>query len=165
MSFLPRMRLRDAELEDLDEVVAMHAAMDREEKALGCVCIHPATRDFIESKLLDPATQFLVAEHDRKLVAFAYGTLLGDVLELQNVFVRPLWRRNGVARLLLTRLFSELRASSARTYILKGNIYESFWKSLGFRVARELVNAFEMEMELNGESRDVRIPKSLRLVR
>lgn len=136
--------------------------MDREERALGCTVLHPATSEYIREKLSDPATRFLVMEHDGIVVAFAYGTLKGNVLELQNVFVAPLWRRYGVARELLSRLFATTAATRARAFVLKGNIYHSFWTSLGFRPVRELVNAYQLELDLTSESRDVRLPRAQR---
>ncbi len=150
------MLIRQVKAADLDALVRLHACMDAEEKVLGCVVIHPATRQFIERKLADPCTTFLVAEHFGQIVGFAYGTFGADVLELQNVFVVPKWRLNGLARELLSRLFADTPANRARAFVLKGNIYHSFWTSLGFKVVRELVNAYEMDLDFAANSRNVR---------
>lgn len=150
------MRVRNAVQEDLSRLIGLHSGMDKEERALGCTVLHPATPEYIREKLADPATTFLVMEHDGIVVAFAYGTRKGNVLELQNVFVAPLWRRYGVARELLSRLFVTTAATRARAFVLKGNIYHSFWTSLGFRPVRALVNAFQVERDLGALSRDVR---------
>jgi N-acetylglutamate synthase-like GNAT family acetyltransferase len=157
------MLFREARIGDWNALVNLHARMDAEEKALSCVVIHPATPEFIKIKLLDSRTRFLVVEDLDKIVAFAYGTVDGSVLEVQNVFVVPSWRRNGVAREMLSRLFSETPAKRARAFVLKGNIYHSFWTSLGFVVTRELVNAFEMELDFADGSRSVRKAPGQRL--
>lgn len=150
------MLVRNATLNDLPSLIKLHDELTRLEKLFGCVCIHPASPDFIRGKLADAATTFLVADHDGSIVAFAYGTLNGDVLELQNVFVEPDWRMNGLARELLSRLFADERAQRARVHVLKKHLYNAFWTHLGFKTIREIVNAYELELDLSCGPRDVR---------
>ena len=149
-------------MSDWHELVVLHKRMDKEEKALGCVVLHPASDWFIFEKLEDPQTRWWVAEHDEMIEAFAYGTLNGTNLELQNVFVHPTWRHHGVAREMLSRLFAERRVKSATAFVLKGNIYMSFWTTLGFRAIRELVNAYEMKLDFATQRRNVRQGLKLR---
>ena len=150
------MLVRNATPNDLPELTKLHAHLDHEEKLFGCVSIHPVTPDFIQQKLADPATSFIVGDHDGHVVAFAYGTLNGNTLDLQNVYVEPDWRMNGVGRELLSHLFADERAKHARVHVLKKNIYHTFWTNLGFTTVREIVNAFELELDFSRHARDVR---------
>jgi GNAT superfamily N-acetyltransferase len=103
--------IRDARRSDLDEIIALvHelAAYEREPEAV------VLDRDVFAEHLFGPeaAARTLVAEHEGAVAGFAlyyrtFSTWLGrDGIWLEDLFVRPQFRRHGLGRALLDALRS-----------------------------------------------------------
>src|SRR6185312_9510732 len=88
----------------------------------------------------------LVAEDDAaRIVGYAYGTLEGrdwnDLLDacgkLNDLYVDPSARRQGIARALVTEMFAALKARGAPRVVLlsawKNPEAHAFFESMGFR--------------------------------
>ncbi len=104
------MTIRDATLDDLDEILVLVRELAEYEKEPDAVVFE---RDEFASHLFgpDPVARALVAEHtDGSVVGMAlyyrtFSTWLGcDGIWLEDLFVRPAHRRHGYGRALLDEL-------------------------------------------------------------
>jgi [ribosomal protein S18]-alanine N-acetyltransferase len=108
----PAVRLRDAELADLDAIMELEAAT------------FPAdawSRDLMAAELSSPHTVYLVAESADELVAYAglsapAGAGQGDI---QTIAVDPTHRRLGIGSVLMTELLAAARSRGAAEVFLE----------------------------------------------
>ena len=74
-----------------------------------------------------------VAEEDGTVVGFASWAQVGDIIELEDLFVDPDWRRRGIAAALVTRIVDVLRARGARCLEVIANPHaQEFYSAMGF---------------------------------
>ena len=74
-----------------------------------------------------------VAEEDGSVVGFATWARTGGVMELEDLFVDPDWRRRGIAAALVSRIVEVVRAQGARCLEVSANPHaEGFYTAAGF---------------------------------
>jgi GNAT superfamily N-acetyltransferase len=74
-----------------------------------------------------------VAEEDGTVVGFATWAEAGDIIELEDLFVDPDWRRRGIAAALVTRIVDVLRARGVRCLEVTANPHaQGFYSAMGF---------------------------------
>jgi GNAT superfamily N-acetyltransferase len=74
-----------------------------------------------------------VAEEEGALVGFATWIEAGDLFELQDLFVDPLWRRRGIAAALVNHITQVLRARSVgRLEVTANPDAMGFYRAAGF---------------------------------
>jgi ribosomal protein S18 acetylase RimI-like enzyme len=100
---------------------------------------------FFESELSNPDVLLLAAEHEGRLVGYAYArleardwnSLLDSCGALHDIFVSEGLRRQGVARLLVDAVRDGLRSKGAPRLVLhtasKNFAARQFFAALGFR--------------------------------
>jgi amino-acid N-acetyltransferase len=75
---------------------------------------------------------FLVAEHEGRIVAVAGLESYGPSALLRSVAVRPDWRGSGLGRQLVERLLSDAQASGTHDVYLLTTSAEHYFPRLGF---------------------------------
>lgn len=101
--------LRDATPADLDEIVALVRELAEYEREPGAVVLDP---EVFAAHVFGPeaVARVLIAEHDGAIAGMAcyyrtFSTWLGrDGIWLEDLFVRPRYRRHGYGRALLDAL-------------------------------------------------------------
>jgi GNAT superfamily N-acetyltransferase len=74
-----------------------------------------------------------VAEEDGSLVGFATWNEAGGIIELEDLFVDPGWRRRGIATALVNRIADVLRARGAGRLEVTANPHAlGFYRAAGF---------------------------------
>jgi GNAT superfamily N-acetyltransferase len=74
-----------------------------------------------------------VAEEDGSVVGFATWALADGVVELEDLFVDPDWRRRGIAAALVGRIVDVLRAQGVRCLEVSANPHAAgFYHAAGF---------------------------------
>jgi GNAT superfamily N-acetyltransferase len=74
-----------------------------------------------------------VAEEDGSVVGFATWAEAGDVIELEDLFVDPDWRRRGIAAALVARIVDVLRARGVRCLeVTASPDAQGFYNAAGF---------------------------------
>ena len=74
-----------------------------------------------------------VAEEDGTVVGFATWAKTGDIIELEDLFVDPDWRRRGFAAALVSRIVDVLRAEGVRYLEVTANPHaQGFYDAAGF---------------------------------
>ena len=74
-----------------------------------------------------------VAEHDGKVVGFATWAAVGGVMELEDLFTDPDYRRRGIAMALVRRITEVLRARGVRQLEVSANPHAlGFYRAAGF---------------------------------
>jgi GNAT superfamily N-acetyltransferase len=74
-----------------------------------------------------------VAEEDGSLVGFATWLEAGGVVELEDLFVDPAWRRRGIAAALVDRIAQVLRARGVQRLEVTANPHAmGFYRAAGF---------------------------------
>ena len=127
MSAVDAITVRRLELGDLD-------AIERIEKVS-----YPApwSRSMFSGELGKPGTVGLGAVTDGRLVGYVIISRYVDAWHVMNVAVDPDYRRRGIARRLLTRLFADTRANAHRGYTLEVRVSNTdairLYETLGFR--------------------------------
>ena len=85
-------------------------------------------------------SQYLVAEHERHVVAVAGLELYGDSALLRSVGVSPEWRGSGLGRQLVDRLLAEAEQRGTRDVYLLTTTAEHYFPRFGFAcIARDQV--------------------------
>src|SRR5690348_18500313 len=62
-----------------------------------------------------------IAEEYGTVVGFASWARVGDIIELEDLFVDPDWRRRGIAAALVSRIVDALRAQGVRCMEVTAN--------------------------------------------
>lgn len=146
-----RARLRDAETGDAEAVRAVAAAAWRDTYA--GVLADPTIEAFIDAaysierlELRIARHDFLVVEHEGRIIAFADAIAGSDRLTLAAIYAHPEWRGRGAGSMLLSALRSRFPALPVTADVVSGNRKgEVFYERRGF-VPRET-----LEEELFGE--------------
>jgi GNAT superfamily N-acetyltransferase len=74
-----------------------------------------------------------VAEEDGTLVGFATWDKTGGIIELEDLFVDPGWRRRGIATALVNRIADVLQAQGAGRLEVTANPHAlEFYRAAGF---------------------------------
>jgi GNAT superfamily N-acetyltransferase len=74
-----------------------------------------------------------VAEEDGSVVGFATWARADGIIELEDLFVDPDWRRRGIAAALVSRIVDVLRAQGGRCLEVTANPHaEGFYRAAGF---------------------------------
>ena len=74
-----------------------------------------------------------VAEEDGSVVGFATWAGAGGVVELEDLFVDPGWRRRGIATALVSRIVDVLRARGVQALEVTANPHaQGFYSAAGF---------------------------------
>lgn len=121
------------------------AALER-----GCFA-DPWSLDSIASELENPLALWLVAMEDGQLVGYVGSQIVPDEADVMNLAVQPGYRRRGTARLLMERLFEELKNRKVR--ILRLEVRPSntgavaLYTALGFTVAGRRPNYYRHPRE------------------
>lgn len=84
-----------------------------------CCFADPWSRESIASELENPLALWLVAMEDGFLVGYVGSQIVPDEADVMNLAVQPGHRRRGTARLLMERLFEELKNRGVRTLKLE----------------------------------------------
>lgn len=128
--------IRDARPEDVDEILALVrelAEYEREpEAAVG-------QRDEFAGHLFgpDPVARALIAEHDGEVAGLAlyyrtFSTWLGrDGIWLEDLFVRPQYRRHGLARALMDELRARTENRVEWAVLDWNESAQAFYRTLG----------------------------------
>lgn len=108
----PAIRVRDAELADLDAIMALETATFPTDAW---------SRDMMAAELANPHTAYLVIESDAELVAYAglsapAGAGQGDI---QTIAVDATHRRLGIGTLLMRELLAAARSRGAAEVFLE----------------------------------------------
>ena len=92
---------------------------------------HPEHLILAPEALSEGRTQ--VAEEDGSVVGFATWTDAGGVIELEDLFVDPGWRRRGIADALVKRIADVLRAQGVERLEVTANPHAmDFYAAAGF---------------------------------
>ena len=76
---------------------------------------------------------YVAEEDDGTVVGFATWARAGGVMELEDLFVDPDWRRRGIATALLARIVDAVRAQGAGCLEVTANPHaEEFYRAAGF---------------------------------
>jgi GNAT superfamily N-acetyltransferase len=74
-----------------------------------------------------------VAEEEGSLVGFATWSEVGGVVELEDLFVEPGWRRRGIAAALVSHIVQVLRARGVQRLEVTANPHAmGFYRAAGF---------------------------------
>jgi ribosomal-protein-alanine N-acetyltransferase len=98
----------------------------------------PWSRSMFASELSKPSSMSLAAvADDGTLVGYLVLSRYVDAWHVMNVAVAPAWRRRGVARALLERVFETTGADARRGYTLEVRVSNvgaiALYEGLGFR--------------------------------
>jgi len=100
---------------------------------------------FLASQLNDPSVVMLVAEHDGRVVGYAYGAieghdymaLRGPAAVLHDIIVTPDYRRRGVGRALLDAMLAALASHPVPRIVLstaqQNTPAQRLFERMGFR--------------------------------
>ena len=101
----------------------------------------PWSMEQFKEEFASPARQYLVAEHDGKVVGYAGIMLAGDVTDILTLTVAPEFRRRGIAREFLKRMVDWSRNQSVEAMMLEMRIdnveAEPLYLENGFRKIAE----------------------------
>jgi len=74
-----------------------------------------------------------VAEEEGSLIGFATWIQAGGIVELEDLFVDPGWRRRGIATALVNRIAQVLRARGVQHLEVTANLHAlGFYRAAGF---------------------------------
>jgi [ribosomal protein S18]-alanine N-acetyltransferase len=112
MATAPAIRVRDAELSDLDAIMALEVATFPSDAW---------SRDLMATELASPHTAYLVVESDDALVAYAglsapAGAVQADI---QTIAVDPTHRRLGIGTVLMRELLNAATSRGAQEVFLE----------------------------------------------
>jgi ribosomal protein S18 acetylase RimI-like enzyme len=148
------MEIREATAEDVAGVLPMvaricayHEGLDPEKY---CFLPHPEERyrGWLKSRAADPQSVFLVAERERRLVAFLVGQVEAEIPIyritrygfVHDLWVEPEYRNEGIARqlaMLAVEKFREMGVPQVRLDTAAGNdAARKLFEACGFRTSR-----------------------------
>ena len=130
------MTIRDARIEDLDEIIALVQELATYERAPDAVVLN---RDEFAGHLFgtDPVARALIAEDDGAVAGFAlyfrtFSTWLGrDGIWLEDLFVRPEYRKRGHGGALLAEIRSRTTGRVEWSMLDWNDLAAAFYHSLG----------------------------------
>ena len=130
------MTIRDATVDDLDEILALVRELAEYEREPDAVVF---ARDEFAQHLFGPSpvASALIAEHDGAVAGMAlyyrtFSTWLGrDGIWLEDLFVRPDFRRHGYGRALLGTLRARTRGRVEWSVLDWNTPAHAFYESLG----------------------------------
>jgi [ribosomal protein S18]-alanine N-acetyltransferase len=97
----------------------------------------PWSRSMFASELAKPSSMCLGAFEDKRLIGYLIISRYVDAWHVMNVAVEPEYRRQGVATILLERLFELTAESAERGYTLEVRVSNKgairLYERLGFR--------------------------------
>jgi ribosomal protein S18 acetylase RimI-like enzyme len=144
--------IRPATRDDLSQIGPLAASLVQAHHEFDPLRFFPATgntpelyANFLGSQLGDPATVFLVADTDGRIVGYTYAALEGyDYMALRgpagvlhDIVVDPAHRGHGVGRLLLDATIDQLTSRGAPRVVLftaeKNHAAQRLFARLGFR--------------------------------
>lgn len=92
---------------------------------------HPETLVFEDTSIREGRTHVAIA--DDRIVGFVTTRAVGDIVELDDLFVDPDWMRRGVARALVFDAMTRVRATGANRIEVTANPHAlDFYKAVGF---------------------------------
>ena len=92
---------------------------------------NPETLDFDATPIREGRTR--VALDDGRVVGFATTRVVGDIVELDDLFVDPEWMRRGVARTLVSDTVGVVRAAGSTRIEVTANSHAlDFYGAVGF---------------------------------
>jgi GNAT superfamily N-acetyltransferase len=92
---------------------------------------HPETLVFEDTSIREGRTHVAVADH--RIVGFVTTRAVGDIVDLEDLFVDPDWMRRGVARVLVLDAMTRVRAAGAKTIEVTANPHAlDFYENVGF---------------------------------
>lgn len=154
-------RARNADLQSLGRLGALLVQEHHDFDARRFLAATSLTPDgygaFLGSQLDDPNVVVLVAEHDERIIGYAYAAiegidymaLRGPAAVLHDLIVDPEYRGRGVGQRLLNATFSYLTSRAAPRVVLstaeRNEAAQRLFERMGFR--RTMV---EMTRELDG---------------
>lgn len=108
--------------------------------ALEKICFSdPWSRESIASELDNPLALWLVAVEDLQVLGYVGSQIVPDEADVMNLAVQPACRRRGTARLLMQRLFEELKNRGVNRLSLEVRPSNSgavaLYTALGFTLA------------------------------
>lgn len=96
----------------------------------------PWTWESMVFEISHPLSVSVVEWRDGKVVAFAVGRVIADEAEVMKIATLEKYRRQGIARLMMTELLDKMRAKGALTCYLeaasKNSAAIALYKSIGF---------------------------------
>jgi GNAT superfamily N-acetyltransferase len=130
--------VRDAVLSDMSALAAVfRAASLANEGDRPNLLAHPDALEYGDEWVRAGITR--VAEFDGRVVGFVTGVPNGDVIELEDLFVDPVWMRHGIATVMMADLVAGARRTGAARVEVSANQHAlAFYESAGF-VAGETV--------------------------
>ena len=97
---------------------------------------NPWTWESMVFEISHPLSVSVVEWRDGKVVAFAVGRVIADEAEVMKIATLEKYRRQGIARLMMTELLDKMREKGALTCYLeaasKNDAAIALYKSLGF---------------------------------
>jgi GNAT superfamily N-acetyltransferase len=128
--------LRDATPADLDEIVALVRELAEYEREPGAVVLDP---EVFAAHVFGPdaVARVLIAEHDGAIAGMAcyfrtFSTWLGrDGIWLEDLFVRPQYRRHGYGRALLDELQTRTTGRIECAVLDWNNPAHTFYRAIG----------------------------------
>lgn len=154
MTGAPSIRLRDAEVSDLDAIMALETATFPGDAW---------SRDAMLAELASPHTLYLVVLSDDELVGYAglSAPSGADQADIQTIAVDGTHRRLGIGTLLVEQLLSAARGRGVREVFLEvradNPVAQALYRSLGFEAIGvrpryyqpDDVDAVVMKLEMN----------------
>lgn len=120
--------LRPMCAEDLDQVTAIEKRNFRDAWT---------RRAFLAEMAASPTSQPLVAVYEDRIIGYVVPWFVADELQIANLAIHEDFRRRGLGRLLLARVFEAAQRRGCRKAHLEVRrsnlIAQQFYQSLGFR--------------------------------
>ena len=96
----------------------------------------PWTRESMVFEITHPLSVSVVEQRDGKVAAFAVGRVIADEAEIMKIATLAEYRRQGIARMMMTELLDKMRGKGALTCYLeaasKNAAAIALYKSMGF---------------------------------
>jgi GNAT superfamily N-acetyltransferase len=109
---------------------------------------HPEYLELSDQGVRDGRTR--VADASGRVIGFATWLGIGDVTEIEDLFVDPDWMRRGVGRALVADLVALARQRGVRRVEVTGNPHaRAFYERVGFTCSHEVDTLFGLGLRMH----------------
>jgi GNAT superfamily N-acetyltransferase len=147
--FVSMVQIRAATMRDMPALRAIFIAASLSNLGDRAVLLaNPDTLELNTASTQEGRTRVATAE-DGRVVAFATTAPVGDLVEIEDLFVQPDWMGRGVGRALVADIVAEARRRGAqRVEVIATDPAVAFYRKLGFVFDRVVATRFRPALRL-----------------